>query len=91
MKLVLIPNENFKEYRSKAIFDCYKWDPQFLDSNTVARYALVLSEEEYKEVARLTEELDKETRTAEEFLNNNLHLTKPLALPRKIHKKNDKL
>ena len=86
MKLVLIPNENFKEYRSKAIFDCYKWDPQFLDSNTVARYALVLSEEEYKEVARLTEELDKETRTAEEFLNNNLHLTKPLALPRKIHK-----
>ncbi len=86
MKLVLIPADKFKEYRSCAIFDCYKWDPQFLDSNTVARYALVLSEKEYEEVAMLTEELDKETRNAEEFLNNNLHLTKPLALPRKIHK-----
>ena len=85
MKLVTIPSEKFKEYRSSAIFDCYKWDPQFLDSNTVARYALVLSEEEYKEVSKLTEELDMETRNAEEFLNRNLHLTKPLALPKKIH------
>ena len=59
MKLVSIPN--FEEYRLDAIFDCYKWDPQFKDSNTLSNYALVLSEKEYKEIKNLTEKLDKET------------------------------
>ena len=34
MKLVTIPN--YEEYKLKAIFDCYKWDPQFLDNFTLA-------------------------------------------------------
>ena len=33
MKLVSIPNEKYDEYRVNVIFDCYKWDPQFLDNN----------------------------------------------------------
>ena len=62
MKLVSIPEERYEEYRLNAIFDCYKWDPQFLDSRTVSEYALIITEEEYKEVAKLTEKLDKETK-----------------------------
>lgn len=84
MKLVTIPN--YEEYKLKAIFDCYKWDPQFLDNFTLAKHALVLTEEEYKEVKELTVKLDNETLASEEFLNNNLALTKKLALPKKISK-----
>lgn len=85
MKLVPIPSDKFEDYRINAIFDCYKWDPQFLDSNTLARYVLVITEEECQEIAKLTETLDLETRNAEIFLNNHLELAKSLILPKKIY------
>ena len=47
MKLISIPEERYEEYRLKAIFECYKWDPQFLDNNTVASHVLEITEEEY--------------------------------------------
>ena len=86
MKLVSIPEDKYADYRLDLIFNCYKWDPQFLDSNTIAKYVLVITEEEHKEIEKLTEDLDKETREAEEYLNKNLHLTKKLNLPKKISK-----
>ena len=61
MRLVPIPEDKYDEYRLGAIFDCYKWDPQFKDNNTVAKYALVLTKEEYEELVFLTESMDKET------------------------------
>ncbi|MBQ7943048.1 MAG: glutathionylspermidine synthase family protein [Lachnospiraceae bacterium] len=84
MRLVPIPRDRYDEYRLNLMFDCYKWDPQFMDSNTVAKYALVITQEEHEELVRLTESLDEETRVAEVFLNNHLELTKPLALPKKV-------
>lgn len=86
MRLEPIPENKYDEYRLNAIFDCYKWDPQFLDNNTVAKYALVISEDEYKTLVKLTEKIDKETIEAENVLNQNLKLAKPLALPKKIYK-----
>lgn len=86
MKLVPIPEEKYDEYRLTLMFDCYKWDPQFLDHNTIARYALVITREEHEELVRLTEQVDRETRAAEEFLNNHQELIKPLALPRSVSK-----
>ena len=86
MKLVAIPNDKYDNYRIDAIFDCYKWDPQFLDNNTLAKYVLVITEDEYKQIADLTEKLDYETRCAEEFLNNNFAFSKKLYLPKKIIK-----
>lgn len=84
MKLVSIPKEKYDNYRLDLIFDSYKWDPQFLDNNTVAKDVLVITKEEHEELKNLTEKLDKETRQAEEFLNQNLKYAKPLALPNKI-------
>jgi hypothetical protein len=55
-----------------------------LDNNTIAKHVLVLTEEEHKELELLTESLDKETIHAEEMLNKNLKLAKPLALPWQI-------
>ena len=84
MKLVKIPENKYYDYRIQAMFDCYKWDPQFYDSNTLAKYVLVLTQEENSELISLTEALDKETRLAEELLNKNIKIAKKLALPKKI-------
>jgi len=86
MKLVPIPKDKYNTYRLDLMFDCYKWDPQFLDDNTIARYALVLTREEHEELVQLTENLDKETIAAEKYLYEHPELTKPLALPGSIHK-----
>ncbi len=86
MRLVPIPTSEYEEYRLKLMFDCYKWDPQFLDNNTVARYALVITEEEHKMLVKLTESLDKETREAEIFLNQHRELTGPLKLTKKLRR-----
>ena len=86
MRLISIPEDKYDEYRLSVIFDCYKWDPQFLDNNTIAKYVLVITKEEHEELQRLTEKLDEETRNAEVFLNNNFKYTKPLALPKGICK-----
>lgn len=86
MKLIKIPDSKYNKYRLDAMFDCYKWDPQFYDSNTLARNVLILTEEENKELINLTEKLDKETRQAEEFLNKNIKIAKKLMLPRKVIK-----
>ena len=58
MKLIRIPKERYEDYRFNVMFDCYKWDPQFLDNNTIAKYALVISKEEHEELERLTEKID---------------------------------
>ncbi len=86
MRLVPIPIEKYEEYKKNVMFDCYKWDPQFLDHNTVAKYALVITQEEYEELENLTECLDAETRAAEEFLNEHLELSKCLMLTKKLKK-----
>ena len=86
MKLVPIPKNQYDEYRLTLMFDCYKWDPQFSDNNTIAEYALVITKEEHEEIAKLTEQLDEETRAAEVLINNNLEIAKPLALPKSVRK-----
>ena len=86
MRLVQIPSDKYDDYRLKLIFDCYKWDPQFLDHNTVATHALVLTQAEYQELKKLTEDMDAETIAAEQFLNNHLELAKPLQLSKKMKK-----
>ena len=84
MRLIKIPDDKYYDYRLQAMFDCYKWDPQFFDSNTLSKYVLVLTSKENNEIIKLTENLDKETRLAEEYLNKNIKLSKKLALPKKI-------
>ena len=65
MKLIRIPEDKYYDYRINAMFDCYKWDPQFYDSNTLAKYVLVLTREENEKIVEITENLDIETRLAE--------------------------
>jgi len=91
MKLMLIPECEYDNYRLNAIFNGYKWDPQFLDNSTIAKHALVITQEEHKELEALTEKLDTETVRAEDLINANLRLAKKLDLPRKIQKELKKM
>ncbi len=91
MKLVSIPKEKYEDYRLDVIFNCYKWDPQFLDNNTIAKYVVVITEDENKELKEYTEKLDEETRNAEKIINQNLNLAKPLAIPRKVFKELERM
>ena len=84
MKLIKIPEDRYYEYKIQAMFDCYKWDPQFCDSNTLSKHILILTQKENEEIIKLTKSLDKETRLAEEYLNQNRKLAKKLALPKQI-------
>ena len=84
MKLVPILAEKYEYYKQRLMFEGYKWDPQFLDNNTVARHVLVLTKKEAEELADYTRKLAKETMEAEEFINDNLHLAKILKLPRRL-------
>ena len=84
MRLVHIQKEKYKDYRIQLMFEAYKWDPQFLDNNTIAEYALVITEKEHEELKRMTEALDVETIAAEEFLNNNQTYAKSLLLNKKL-------
>ena len=86
MKLIPIPDEQYDDYRLDLMFDCYKWDPQFVDNNTVARYALVISGEEHEELSALTRQLDYETRQAECIVNDNVNLTHKLKLSKTLKK-----
>ena len=91
MKLIPIPKEKYDEYKLTLMFDCYKWDPQYLDNNTVAPYALVITQEEHKELVQYIEKLDRETTAAEEYLNQHQELIKPLALPKRIRREIHKI
>ena len=84
MKLIKIPEDKYYEYKIQAMFDCYKWDPQFCDNNTLSKHILILTKKENEEIIKLTKSLDKETRSAEEYLNKNVKIAKKLAFPKKI-------
>lgn len=86
MKLIRIPEDKYYDYRINAMFDCYKWDPQFYDSNTLAKYVLVLTREENEKIVEITENLDIETRLAEEYINKNIKIAENLSLPKEIIK-----
>ena len=89
MKLVKIPD--YYNYRIDAMFDCYKWDPQFEDANTLSEYALVLTKEEAEEVATLTEQLEQETEEVELLLKNHLRFAKQLQIPKDLWKELKKM
>lgn len=86
MRLIPIPNEQYNDYRLDLMFDCYKWDPEFVDNNTVAKYALVISKDEHEELSVLTKRLDLETRQAESIVNDNANLTCKLKLSKILKK-----
>lgn len=86
MKLVKIDESLYSQYRYEIIFNGYKWDPQVHDHNTVAPYALILTNDEISELIKVTEALALETKIIEERVLLDLSKTKILKLPRRLSK-----
>ncbi len=86
MRLAAIPRGSYSDYRYRAIFEGYKWDPQVGDVNTLARHVLLLTEEEEKELSAAAEGLYRETLALERQIAGDKAAIKNLGLPRAIEK-----
>lgn len=76
--------ETYRRIRRRAIFDCFKWDPQVEDTATLAPFPLVLRHSAWRELSTFAEALAHETSRAEEELLERPELHSVLALPRRV-------
>lgn len=76
----------FAAVRRRAIFECFKWDPQVGDVATLAPFPLILEAGEWAHLARLSERLAGEAACAEEELARRIELHGTLGLPRAVRK-----
>lgn len=86
IKLGLIPDDQYSDYRYRAIIKAYKWDPQVEDHNTVAKQVILMDRETAGQLETWAEQLSQETILMEEALIRQLPLAKKLGLPKKIMK-----
>jgi glutathionylspermidine synthase len=83
----LVPLEtDYSVYRRRVIFDCYKWDPQVDDANTIADHACVLSAATAAFLSRSAEALSAETLALETALAQRPDLFADLGLSRQLGK-----
>jgi glutathionylspermidine synthase len=73
--------ENFDTLVRRAIFDCCKWDPQLEDSPALHNAPIVLTDEAWAELGRMSEALSREILAAEHELADRPELHRALALP----------
>ena len=81
-----LPDAEFERFRRRAIFDCFKWDPQVEDSCALSRVPVVLRSDAWAEVAALAEVLAEETLAAEAELAQRPELHGRLGLPRAVRR-----
>ena len=86
VRLVLIPEDKYSDYRCDAIFNAYKWDPQFGDQSTVSKQIVLLDAETAEKLETWAERLSEETMAMEEELIANPGPAKELGLPKKIYR-----
>ena len=91
VRLALIPEDKYPEYRYNVIFKAYKWDPQVGDHNTVAKHAVLMDRETVSRLETWAEQLSAETMLMEEALVRRPDLAKRLGLPRQILRSLDRL
>lgn len=76
-----LADDAFAHLRTRAIFECHKWDPQVGDSCAIARHPLVIRKQEWQKVVGLAEALAAETIAAEHELVQRPYLHRRLGLP----------
>jgi len=86
VKLVLIPEDKYSDYRYDAIFNAYKWDPQFEDRSTVSKHIVLLDAETAEKLETWAEQLSEETMAMEEELIVGAGPAKELGLPKQIYR-----
>jgi hypothetical protein len=79
-----LDEQAFVPIRARMALDHAKWDPRIGDTETLARFTLVLTASLWSRLARLAERLAAEASAAEEELLANPALIVRLGLPRPI-------
>jgi glutathionylspermidine synthase len=79
----VLPAPVFRRVWLDTVFDCFKLDPQFEDTSTLAPYPLLLPASEWRALASLAEALSAETLAAERALLARPALFAELGLPRR--------
>lgn len=77
-------DRDYHEFRTRAIFDLHKWDPQCYDTQAISRGAVALSPECWRELHSLAEALDRETLAAEREILTRPDLWPALGLSRRF-------
>jgi glutathionylspermidine synthase len=72
----------FRQVWLDTVFECFKLDPQFEDTPTLAPWPLIMRATEWNELARVAERLAAETLAAEHALLMERRLLRELTLPR---------
>ena len=81
----LVPLDvDYAAYRRRVIFECFKWDPQVGDANTISDHACVLSAGTAAYLSRMAEALAAETLALEKALAKRPDLFAELAIPRAL-------
>ncbi len=76
-----LPPADFARMRRRAIFECFKWDPQVHDGGTLSAAPLVLRRSAWDELVPLAEALARELAAAEAELVGRPDLHRRLGLP----------
>jgi glutathionylspermidine synthase len=79
-----LSREQFEPIRRRMVLDHCKWDPQVGDVSTLARFALILPADTWRQLANLAEKLTAEALQAEAELLHRPELLAHLGLPRKV-------
>jgi glutathionylspermidine synthase len=72
---------SFRDIRRRMVLDDCKWDPQVGDVATLADFPLLISQDDWKPLARDAEALSAELTSAEDEVLRRPHLLKMLGLP----------
>ncbi len=79
-----IPPDAFATLRRRAMFDCFKWDPQMEDVQVLAPFALTIDEGTWRHLADAAARLAAEATQAEHEILGRTDLLRKLGLPRAI-------
>jgi Glutathionylspermidine synthase preATP-grasp len=79
-----LPPDDFARLRRRLVLECCKWDPQVADTETVARFPLVVPGHVLGSLGRLAESLDREGEAAARELGQRPDLVRRLGLPRRL-------
>lgn len=79
-----LERREFWELRRRAILECCKWDPQVEDVGTLARYPILIDDEDWRRLCHDAEALFSETLLLEAALLQRPDLHGLLGLPRRV-------
>src|SRR4051794_23467042 len=81
-----IDTDAFEAIRRRMMLQFCKWDTQVEDVSTLAEFPLIISRDQWKELARDAEQLARETLRMEQRLLDRPDLQRRMGVPRSLRR-----